>query len=93
MAWLRILLRILGVLTSALGLGGSLFAVLALLDPAGTQLANDHDPFGTPPSTGEVLESLAVWLALLGIGLWLSLPRRESKRARPQQARTNSIQE
>lgn len=92
MPWLRILLRILGVLTSALGLCGSLFAVLALLDPAGTQLANDHDPFGTPPSTGEVSASLAVWLALLGIGLWLSFPRRRGKR-RQQQARTNSIQE
>jgi hypothetical protein len=69
---MRLLAKLSGALLSAFAVAGCVFSVLALLDPRGTQHANDSDPFGTPPTTGESLLYLAVWLLVLGLGLWLS---------------------
>lgn len=55
-----------GVILLALGLGGSLVAVLGIIDPVGTQLSDDADPFGAPPT---LLNAILVCLTYLGIGL------------------------
>ncbi len=73
---MRVAAKVLGVFLSALGLGVSLFALLALADPQGAQLANDADPFGAPPATTETLLHLAVGLVALGAGCWLIFPRK-----------------
>ena len=68
-----------GLLRRALGLSicaaAALFAavtLIALLDPAGTQAANDADPFGAPPSLPRLCAQLAVSAAVLAGGIWLS---------------------
>jgi hypothetical protein len=45
--------------------------VLALADPAGTQAANDADPFGTPPGWRVHAAWLGVIAALSAAGGWL----------------------
>jgi hypothetical protein len=65
-----------GVILLALGLGGSVVAILGMIDPAGAKLSDDADPFGAPPT---LLNSILVCLTYLGIGfaglylLWRSL--------------------
>ncbi|MGO1068591.1 hypothetical protein [Lysobacter sp. CA199] len=78
-----------GVLICLVALMVAAFAMLALLDPAGAQLANDADPFGTPPSTAALLGRLAVSLAVMAGGIWLLLrPRggraRRDRRSTPE---------
>ena len=73
---MRVAAKALGVFLSALGLGVSLFALLALADPQGAQLANDADPFGAPSTTTETLLHLAAGLIALGTGCWLILHRK-----------------
>lgn len=73
---MRIVQKALGVLLAALGLGATVFTLLALADPQGAQLANDADPFGVPSSTAEALTRLAGGLVALIVGLWLILRRK-----------------
>jgi len=60
---------------------GAMISVLALVDPIGAQMADDADPFATPPGSDGLWLRLAVSLALLGLGLWLFLHRRSAKAA------------
>ena len=62
----RLLGVLLGILMILLGLTGTIFGVIAVLDPAGTQLSNDADPFGTPPSWQS---SVALTAAYAVVGL------------------------
>lgn len=73
---LGILSKGLGILLSALGFLGCLVSAHALLDPREVQLSNDADPFGAPPTAGETWLHLAVWFAVLCLGLWLFFRRR-----------------
>ena len=68
---MRFLVKAIGCLTAALGVGIVLFGLVALADPQGTQLANDSDPFGAPPSTAHLLLHVAVGGALSALGIWL----------------------
>jgi hypothetical protein len=68
---MRFAAKAIGYLVSALGLGVAIFGLLALADPQGSQLANDSDPFGAPPQTGQLLLHVAVGVALLALGIWL----------------------
>jgi hypothetical protein len=52
-----------GVPLLIFGLGGSIFTILGIIDPAGTQLSNDADPFGAPPT---LLNSILVLPCLPG---------------------------
>jgi hypothetical protein len=45
--------------------------VLALADPVGTQMANDADPFGTPPGWREHATAFGVIAVLSAAGWWL----------------------
>lgn len=54
-----------GVILLTLGIGGSVFAILGIIDPAGAKLSDDADPFGAPPA---LLNSILVCLTYMGIG-------------------------
>jgi hypothetical protein len=63
--------RVAGALLLTSGLLSALIYVIALLDPVGTKLADDGDPFGTPPPASESITGLLVCVALAAVGLWL----------------------
>jgi hypothetical protein len=69
----------LGVILLALGLVGSIVAILGIIDPAGAKLSDDADPFGAPPI---FLNAILVCFTYFGIGLaglfllWRSLRKR-----------------
>lgn len=52
--------------------------VIALLDPVGTKLADDSDPFGTPPS--RVATSFQIIAALGCIVIGLVILHRDNKK-------------
>jgi hypothetical protein len=49
----------------------ALVYVIGLLDPVGSQMANEGDPFGTPPPASGSIPGLVVCAALFVLGLWL----------------------
>lgn len=65
-----------GVILLALGLGGSIVAILGIIDPAGAKLSDDADPFGAPLT---LVNAILVCLTYMGLGfaglylLWRSL--------------------
>jgi hypothetical protein len=74
MGWPR---RLLGISLLAFAALLALVELLALLDPAGAQLADDSNPFGPPPSTSSILLWLLLSLVLAALGLWLAFrPKR-----------------
>jgi len=49
----------------------ALVYVIGLLDPVGSQMANEGDPFGTPaPASGSIV-ALVVCAVLFVLGIWL----------------------
>jgi hypothetical protein len=63
-----------GVLGLSLLLGGlvaSAVALLCITDPVGCKMADDGDPFGTPPSLLSSLLVLLVYLGVSGVGAFL----------------------
>lgn len=80
----------LGILMILFGLAGTIGGVVAILDPVGTQMSNDADPFGTPPS---LQSSLALTAAEAAVGLaggalvvWMLGGRRRKSRDSAQAA-------
>ena len=67
----RLLSIIAGVSLLLVGLLGVSVSVVAIVDPVGTKMADDSDPFGTPPTTVESLLMLVLFLALSSLGAWL----------------------
>ena len=65
--------RLLGIALLTLAAVLAMVELIALLDPAGTQLADDGNPFGPPPSTSSTLPWLLLSLVLAALGLWLAL--------------------
>jgi hypothetical protein len=76
--WFPILLGWLIILFGFLGLG---LSVVALLDPVGTKMADDSDPFGTPPSLIESLFSTLISVGIFSLGIWLVV--KSSKKTKP----------
>lgn len=73
---LRLLaLRILGMSICAIGCLFILTALLGLLDPSGSQQANDVDPFGTPAAAIQAWIELALSLAVLALGTRICMAR------------------
>jgi uncharacterized membrane protein required for colicin V production len=63
------------VLGLILGVGGFLgvaVSVFAIFDPAGTQMADDANPFGPPPSLLRSLAILVFYLGVCAIGFFLT---------------------
>jgi hypothetical protein len=63
--------RAAGFLLLAVGPMVALVHVIGLLDPVGSKLSDDGDPFGTPPPASESIIALVVCAALVVLGVWL----------------------
>lgn len=68
---MQIFSRMLWAIVSLISALGIAFAVLALIDPAGSKLSDDGDPFGMPASAVEVWLQLLFYVTLLFTGLWM----------------------
>ena len=64
--------QIVGVLLLAIGGIAAVVYGLGLIDPTGTKMADDGDPFGTPPPWQEGAIGLVVSLAVAVFGGWLT---------------------
>jgi hypothetical protein len=53
------------------GLVGTAVSLLAIIDPVGTKMADDGDPFGAPPSLVTSLSILLVYLGISSVGAFL----------------------
>jgi hypothetical protein len=53
------------------GLVATAVAMLCIIDPVGCKMADDGDPFGTPPSLLSSLSILFVYLGISGVGAFL----------------------
>ncbi len=60
-----------GILLSLFGLMGIFFGVLSIYDPIGAQLADDHNPFATPPNISESIRVTALYVFILLAGILL----------------------
>ena len=53
------------------GLVATAVGLLCIIDPVGCKMADDGDPFGTPPSLLSSLLVLLAYLGLSGVGAFL----------------------
>ena len=67
----KIVAGISGLFLLLFGCVGTVISILAIFDPVGTKMADDGDPFGTPPSLLNSLLILFVYLCLCGAGAFL----------------------
>lgn len=67
----KIVARTSGLFLLLSGLFGIAVAVFSMLDPVGSKMADDGDPFGTPPSLLDSFLILLVYLGISGIGAFL----------------------
>ncbi len=67
----KIVARVSGLFLLISGLIGSAVALLSILDPVASKLADDGDPFGTPPSRFDSLLILLVYFGAFCVGAFL----------------------
>ena len=78
---LRVISGLVGLALIGLSLLGSGVSVIAIVDPVGTKMADDNDPFGVPPSLSQSFVMLAVCIAIGVLGallIWLVCRRRNA---------------
>ena len=68
----RLSFTIAGVVLLSVGLVATVIYGIGLLDPAGTKMADDGDPFGPPPPWQFGAVGLLVSLAVAGAGCYLA---------------------
>ena len=76
---LKITAIVSGLILVLVGLLGSAVSLFAIFDPAGTQMADDANPFGAPPTLRSSLLILVLYLCVCGIGVlltWRSVRKR-----------------
>lgn len=66
--WLSLLA---GLGLAVAGVVGVLLSLIAIVDPVGTTMGADADPFGAPPTTVAAALTLLVCLAMAVVGIWL----------------------
>jgi hypothetical protein len=72
----KIITGSLGLFLLLCGLVATAVALLCIIDPVGCKMADDGDPFGTPPSLLGSLSLLLVYLGVSGVGaclIWRSV--------------------
>ncbi|MBF0215853.1 MAG: hypothetical protein HQL30_02545 [Candidatus Omnitrophica bacterium] len=63
--------KIAGIVSIIIAVIGIIGGLLEILDPVGSKMADDADPFGTPPTLAQSIRFI-VYSVLLGIlGVWL----------------------
>jgi hypothetical protein len=60
-----------GLILLLIGFLGTAGSVFEIFDPAGSKMADDADPFGTPPSLLGSLVMLFISLCICGAGAFL----------------------
>ncbi len=50
---------------------GAMLSLVAVVDPTGTQMADDLDPFGKPQPLVWSVAILVMFVALISLGAWL----------------------
>jgi hypothetical protein len=68
---LKTVARVFGLFLLLIGLVGTAVALLSIFDPVGSKMADDGDPFGTPPSLLSSLLILAVYVGVSAVGAFL----------------------
>jgi hypothetical protein len=71
MSALKIVASIAGLFLLLGGLVATAVGLLCIIDPVGCKMADDGDPFGTPPSLLSSLSLLVVYLGVSGVGAFL----------------------
>jgi len=71
MSAVKIVARVLGVFLLLSGLFGTAVALFSIVDPVASKMADDGDPFGTPPSLLNSLTILLVYLGVSGVGAFV----------------------
>lgn len=66
--------RVVGVVLIVLALIVGCVELLALVDPVGTKMADDADPFGPPPSAAGSAIGLLASVVIGALGVWLARP-------------------
>ncbi|MEM7468729.1 MAG: hypothetical protein AAF387_17820, partial [Pseudomonadota bacterium] len=61
-------LKLTGLFLSAIGILGVLVSITAIIDPVGTKLADDGDPFGIPPSLSETIIVTGIYFLVVVVG-------------------------
>ena len=69
---MKIFAGISGLLLLLVGCVGSLVSIVAIFDPVGTQMADEGDPFGPPRSLVSSVLILLLYLAVCGVGTFLT---------------------
>ena len=64
-------LAVSGAFAICLGALGSAVGVLAILDPVSAQMADNHNPFATPPSHIESFLFFLVFVSLVAAGVYM----------------------
>jgi hypothetical protein len=67
----KIVAGVLGLFLLLGGLVATVLGLLCIIDPVGCKMADDSDPFGTPPSLLSSLSLLLVYLGVSGVGAFL----------------------
>ena len=62
---------VIGFACILLGVAGAGFCLLTILDPIGSKMSDDGDPFGVPPSRVESALMYLGYLVILALGIWL----------------------
>jgi hypothetical protein len=70
---LRVLSHTLGFIFVLLGGFGILFGIIDLIDPVGSKMADDGDPFGVPHSFSESFGLKLVYVLIFCLGICLIL--------------------
>jgi hypothetical protein len=68
----KIFARPAGLVLLLSGIVGTAVALLSIFDPVASKMADDGDPFGTPPSLFSSLVILFIYLCLCGPGAFLT---------------------
>jgi hypothetical protein len=67
----KIVAVVFGLFLLLSGLFGTAVCLLSIVDPVASKMADDGDPFGTPPSRLDSLLILLVYLGVSGVGAFL----------------------
>jgi len=67
----KIVARAFGFFLLLGGLFGTEVALFSIVDPVASKMADDGDPFGTPPTLLDSLTILLVYLGVSGVGAFL----------------------
>lgn len=68
---LKILRILTGLILLLFGFSGIFFGILSIIDPVGTKMSDDADPFGIPPTFDESLTFTVIFILIFMLGTLL----------------------